>query len=237
MRKAFICSVLAFIILTFSFCRHKPDTSGIIPPPPPPRPPVNCSADTVYFQNDVLPMFISTCAKSDCHDGLSYHLGKLIIPLLDYSTINIPGNIITGNPDSSKIYKRITSTDTAVRMPRIPDPPLTTEQINLIYKWILQGALNNICESTNCDSINITYTNPIKSIVQSHCLGCHSGPVPANGMSMENYSALVDIANSGRLMGAIRHDSGYFAMPKLGGQLSVCHIAQFQQWINLGTPQ
>lgn len=147
MRKTIIFSVLAFIVLTFSFCRHKPDTSGIIPPPPPPPPTVNCSADTTYFQNDVLSLFISTCAKSTCHDGLSYHLGKLIMPLLDYSTINLAEHIKPGNPDSSKLYKRITSTDTAVRMPRVPNPPLTTEQISLIYKWILQGALNNKCES------------------------------------------------------------------------------------------
>jgi len=38
------------------------------------------------------------------------------------------------------------------------------------------------------------------------------------------------------LMGTIKHEAGYSAMPKNGMQLSDCKITQTQKWIDDGTP-
>jgi hypothetical protein len=81
----------------------------------------------------------------------------------------------------------------------------------------------------------VTYTKTIQPIVQIFCLGCHSGSSPANGLSLSGYDA-VKTAAGGRLMGAIRHQNGYFSMPP-GGSLTACQISEFQIWINLNYPQ
>src|SRR6185369_2683308 len=49
-----------------------------------------CDPDTVYFANDILPLFISNCAKSGCHDAASHQEG---IILDTYSHIISTGNI------------------------------------------------------------------------------------------------------------------------------------------------
>lgn len=223
--------------LTFFSCKHEPETvvpQDTIPNPPPPPPEVVCSPDTAYFQNDVYPVILSNCAKSGCHD-LNTHAGG--VTLISYESIIFTGDVKPGNPGNSELYKKITETDPNDRMPPPPNDPLTSAQISLINTWILQGALNNVCLATQCDSVNVTYANPIKDIVQTNCLGCHSGTNPAYGMGMETYSQMVAVANSGRLMGALRHETGYFGMPKFGNKLSECKIAQFNKWILDGTPQ
>src|SRR5690242_1217775 len=81
----------------------------------------SCSADTVYFQQQVLPIFISNCAMSGCHDDASHKEG---IVLTSYSAI-ISGGIRAGNPDNSKIYKVIATSKADDRMPQPPRNPLS----------------------------------------------------------------------------------------------------------------
>jgi hypothetical protein len=120
------------------------------------------------------------------------------------------------------------------RMP--PDAPFSTEQKSIIYWWIKQGGYNNRCDSTGCDSTNVTYTKSIEPILQAWCVGCHSGSKPANGLSLDTYDNAKACAQGGRLMGAIRHETGYFPMPNTGGMLSPCEIDLFQKWIDLKEP-
>jgi hypothetical protein len=118
-----------------------------------------------------------------------------------------------------------------------PGTPFSTDQKSIIYWWIAQGAYNNRCDSAGCDSTNVTYTSSINPIIQSWCIGCHSGSKPANGLSLETYDEVVACAKSNRLMGALRHDNGYYPMPKGGEMLSPCEINLFQKWITLGEPK
>src|SRR5947208_17158803 len=49
--------------------------------------------------------------------------------------------VVAGKPDQSKVYQRITAPDAAQRMPpAFTDKKLTTQQIELIRRWIEQGA-------------------------------------------------------------------------------------------------
>ncbi len=219
-------SVLFLYIFFLVSCHNKADLS-IAPPFPSQSPWLKCSKDTIYFQNSVLPVVINNCAKSGCHDQGS---NKHEIVLDSYSAIY---NLVKPNdPLSSKLYTVLFSFGQQ-RMP--PGERLSVNQEGLIYYWIQQGALNNKCE-TPCDSSHVTFDSAIVIITQSWCTTCHAGSNPANGLSLTTYDQVKASVSSGRLMGAIRQESGFYPMPK-GSQLSPCDIAIFQIWINLGMPQ
>lgn len=204
------------------------DTTFVIPPVG-----IPCDPDTVYFQNTILPLLQSSCALSGCHDAASASDGVI---LTDYDKIMSTAGVRPFNADGSNLYEVMVEDDPDKRMPPPPRNPLTTEQTNAVYKWIMQGAKNNYCDDVECDSLNVTYSATVWPIIQNRCYGCHSGGSPSGGISLENHANLVALANSGQLMGAIRHDQGYSPMPKNGAKLSDCNISQIQKWINDGTP-
>jgi hypothetical protein len=228
MKFSSLTAVIIIILIIIISCHHKADLSTAPPKPAPPGPEFKCSHDTTYFQNTVLPIILTGCARTGCHDAAT-HKEDLILD--SYS--NIRNLVVPFNPQSSKLYTVLFSGDDE-RMP--PDSPFTVDQKSIIYWWINQGAHNNRCDSTGCDSANVTYTSSISPIIRSWCLGCHSGSNPSHGLHLETYAEVVACANSNRLMGAIRQETGFSPMPQ-GGKLSICEIALFQKWINLGKPQ
>ena len=223
-----IAAAILTSMMMLSSCYHDADLS-FVPPKPEPDPSIGCSQDVVYFQNTVLPLVMNSCGKSGCHDQATQ---KAEVVLTDYN--NIVSHIVPFDPQSSELYTMLFSNSDG-RMP--PDGPLTMNQKSIIYWWIMQGGYNNRCDSALCDTTDITYGNTLKPILDTWCIGCHSGSQPEAGYSLDTYTGLVDCANSGRLMGAIKHLSGYSAMPQGGAMLSSCQINQFQKWIDTGMPQ
>jgi hypothetical protein len=221
--------LFSILLLSFASCHHDADLTIEPPKPAPPGTEFKCSHDTIYFQNSVYPVILSGCAKSGCHDQTTQK-GDLVLE--NYT--DIYRLIVPFNPQSSKLYIMLFSNSDG-RMP--PDAPLSMDQKSIIYWWIKQGGYNNRCDSTGCDSTNVTYTLSIQPILQAWCVGCHGGSTPANGLSLDTYDNAKACAQGGRLMGAIRHDPGYKYMPNGGAMLSPCEIALFQKWINLGEPQ
>ena len=59
--------------------------------------------------------------------------------LIDHNTLIQNGTVIPGNPNTSELYNRLVTTDTAKRMP-LQQPPLSAQAINTIRNWILAGA-------------------------------------------------------------------------------------------------
>jgi mono/diheme cytochrome c family protein len=232
-----LCS-LGLVVLS---CKHEiPETApgggtgggtggggGVVPPT------VTCSADTVYFQQQVLPIFISNCAMSGCHDNASHQDG---VVLTSYQSIMNTGDIEPGDPDDSEVYEKITEHDPSDRMPPPPRNPLTQAQINAIGTWIRQGARNNSCQASACDSVTVTYNNTIKPIIATKCQGCHSSSAPAGGFDFSQYSVLKNKALDGRLWGSVNHFPGFSPMPKNGNKLSTCELTQIRKWIDAGAP-
>jgi cytochrome c5 len=97
---------------------------------------------------------------------------------------------------------------------------------------VLYAEVNN-----SCNLENITYSATVKPILQASCYSCHSN-ANANGkgagLKLENYSDLQIQVKNGRLMGAVKHDKGFSAMPDGGGKLTDCQINQLQKWIDTG---
>jgi uncharacterized membrane protein len=191
-----------------------------------------CDATKIYFQQQVLPILVSNCAMSGCHDDATHKEG---VVLTSYQKVMATAEVRPGNPGNSKIYKVIVATDPDDRMPEPPQNPLTAQQIQIIYSWIQQGAQNLVCENM-CDSSSFTYSGAIRPLVQNKCQGCHSGTNAQGGIDLSTYTLLKAKVTDGKLWGSINQLPGFSPMPKNGTKLSDCEIKQFQKWIAAGSP-
>ena len=190
-----------------------------------------CDPDTVYFGNSILPLVVSSCATTGCHNERSHRDG---IILTDYNTILTTGKIKPGDPNDSEFFESLTDDDDDL-MPPPPLDPLTNEQIPLIKTWIKQGAKDILCDD-GCDTTNVTFSGTIWPMMQNYCNGCHTPTSPGGGIVIAGYDDMVALAENGSLMGSIRYEPGYAKMPT-NQQLSECNITLLQKWIDEGFPQ
>jgi hypothetical protein len=222
-----LIGLILFLLILFFSCKHE------IPPQNLTDPPVaggtqTCSADTVYFQNKVLPLINSSCAMSGCHDAVTRKEG---INLSSYANIIATGGVKPGDPANSKLYKVLNRTGSD-RMPPPPAAAFTQTQKDIIYKWILQGAGNNACN--DCDTTVFTYNAGIAPIINTYCKGCHNASSLGGGIDLSIYTGVKNIAANGKLEGSITHATGYSAMPQGSAKLSDCRITQIKKWIAAG---
>ncbi len=229
--KRYNIFVVFFSALLLFSCKHDPAVVPEIPVIPPVT--VDCDPDTAYFQQQVLPLLVSSCGVAGCHDPGTASDG---IVLTDYASVIASGKVRAGNPGESDLLEVLTEDDPEDRMPPSPRQPLTAQQIATISQWIRQGAKNNSCESGSCDTTNVSFSNHVWPVIQTSCLGCHSGGSPSGGIGLANHSQVAQAAATGRLLGAVRWESGFAAMPQNGNQLSACQITQIKKWIENGTP-
>ena len=194
---------------------------------------VPCDPDVVYFEQQILPIFQSTCNFSGCHDDVGAQEG---VKLTSFENVIATADIQPFDLEESELYKRITEMDPEERMPPVPDQPLTNDQINLIAKWILQGAENLTCDPdpNDCNTENVSFSATVQPILQNHCVGCHSGNNPGGGLDFTTHANIASVANSGRLYGAIAHLAGFEPMPQGLDQLPACDIDQIKAWIDAG---
>lgn len=85
-------------------------------------------------------------------------------------------------------------------MPPPPASRLTTLQINMIGKWITQGAKNNKCNENpgSCNTENVSFTTYIKPALAS-CTTCHKTGNTSGGINLDSYQGFKSAASSGRL--------------------------------------
>lgn len=84
-----------------------------------------------------------------------------------------------------------------------------------------------------CNTQNVSFSQVIEPLIGNNCLSCHSATNTSGGVRLDGYSNIADAATNGRLLGAIRHDAGFSAMPQ-GGKLPDCAISQFEAWVEQG---
>ncbi|MDP3644644.1 MAG: cytochrome c [Bacteroidota bacterium] len=92
--------------------------------------------------------------------------------------------------------------------------------------------------STNCDLSNVTFVLTVTPILQASCLSCHSNSKAGSsggGVKLQNYADVQVQAKNGKLMGVVKHASGFQEMPQGGGKLPDCEISKLQKWIDSGT--
>lgn len=223
---------LALLPLTLALaCTHTNNDVQPVNPPPGGGGGGGNTADTALcFERDILPIFISNCAKSGCHDAASRQDGY---EFTSYQTITAK-KFTPGNPSKTELYEKITEDDHEDRMPPPPNAPLSRESINLIYSWIARGAPNTTGCRSGCDSNAYTFSASIQPLLNQYCKGCHNTVTASGGVMLDSYNGAKTVATSGKLLQVINHAPGVPAMPQGGNKLSACQIKQVAQWINAG---
>jgi hypothetical protein len=227
--------IIYFIIgfaLLLANCKHEPavkpgtitDNNGN-----------SCNPDSVYFENDIMPILRSNCTMSGCHGNGTAQEG---VDLTNYQSIINTADVRAGNPDGSDLYKVLLEEDEEKRMPQPPSDPLSADQIAMIRKWIDQGAKNNKCSS--CDTSQVTYSNTLAPMFAKNCTGCHNDNLTNGNVKLNTYEQVKIVADNGKLVGTITHAPGYTPMPESYPPGSVklpdCTINQIKIWIAAGAP-
>lgn len=193
--------------------------------------------DTICFKQDILPIFLSSCATTDCHDVVTHEEGYV---LTDYAHImGKREGIVPFNPQKSEIYEKITESESEDRMPPSPRPRLSTEQIATIRQWIEEGAIDSDCQGKGCDTLSaISYSQHILPIIQNNCVSCHNSTPANGGILLNSYTNVTNSINSKRngtplLIGAIRQENGFVAMPQ-SYRLTDCQVRTIELWVEQG---
>jgi len=220
MKKGMILFSVAVIIVLIA-CQHEK------PVPPLSNIPIksyNCSSDTIYFQNDILPILVSNCAMSGCHDKDSHQDGVI---LTDYVAIMESDIVDRWDAYDSELQEVLTESGDD-QMPPLPASPLSTSTIEAIRNWIDQGAINNQC--MECDTTQFSFSQGILPLLQRNCLGCH-GAGSSDG-DFSNYQNIVD--NIGTMWTRVSNNE----MPPqpVGVGLPDCEKTIIQKWMDAGTP-
>lgn len=187
-------------------------------------------SDTICFNTDVLPLYVSYCGSAGCHDAGSHREGVITT---DYG--HIMNGIRPKNVSNSEYYKIIGD-----EMPPRSSPQMTATHTALIKKWIEQGALNTQCTNV-CDTNSYTYSNAIQTIISTNCGGCHgSKPGSANIYLGDYASAKTYItANTSIFLNSINYVSSLAVSKRMppSAKLVDCKIIQIEKWIQKGYPQ
>ncbi len=114
---------------------------------------------------------------------------------------------------------------------------------SIVVISILSGCYYDVEEelypsSSNCDTSSVTYSGFVKTTMESFCYVCHSTTAgPSNGgVVLEGYNEIKVYVDNGELLGAIKHESGFSAMPQGGSKLSDCTIRKIEAWVAAGAP-
>lgn len=94
------------------------------------------NGQNVCFETDVLPVLVSNCTQSGCHNDIDKEADLVIN---NYN--EIIGLVKVGDYRASKLYQVLILPFGSARMPPSPYSSLTDEQIQTIALWIEQGAL------------------------------------------------------------------------------------------------
>lgn len=231
--RSLIFGTLCFALLHLIGCKHEVPSPNF-PPGSEVIESTECDPDTVYFQQDILPLLASSCAMPDCHDVASHEDGIILDSYANILFGDDDNLVVPGSLGASELYEVITEDDPDKIMPPPPATPLSSDQISTIATWIQQGALNNSCSS--CDTSQFTYSAIIAPIMQNNCTACHGGSAPDAGLDLTTHAGVSSAASYLQLTERVSHAPGFDPMPPTGDGLSTCQVTQIENWINAGMP-
>jgi hypothetical protein len=249
MKEVALLILILSSLIFWSSCKHDPLTPyqanpGVNPSDTIPLPPPiisNCDEDSVYFENDIAPILLSSCGSADinCHSRPQANNG---VDFSSYASI-LAGDedgdplINTSNPSNSEIIDIINDNDPEDAMP--PDTSsytISNENQLLLISWMQQGAQNNSCEA-GCDMSNVTFSTNILPILNQNCISCHSGTSPSGNLNLDSYASISNAALNGNLLDAINWIGSAVPMPNNAvSQIPQCYIDQIQLWVDEGAP-
>ena len=150
----------------------------------------NVSAQQQIAQ-DAYAIFEQSCFI--CHGPAGSFKESLLI---DHNTLIQNGTVIPGNPNTSELYNRLVTTDTAKRMP-LQQPPLSAQAINTIRDWILAGAPDWAATSTT-DGDFISPGEMLNTI-ETHLMS-----LPSFDRAFARYFTMTHLYNAGESAGILQ---------------------------------
>jgi hypothetical protein len=90
---------------------------------------------------------------------------------------------------------------------------------------------------TECDIEMMSYTNDIVPILSDNCYTCHNTQARFGNIILDSHQELSKyFTTNDLLLGAIKHNPGFSAMPQGAPKLLDCQINKIEAWINQGAP-
>lgn len=209
-------------------CKHEPILRKIVLPGDTTNN-QNPTDTTICFERDILPLFVSNCAKTGCHNDIT---AEENMSLTSYNGIrNAKDNgIVPFNSSKSKLMKEIVNGNMNGNGSS-PYGNLTAAQIALIKRWINEGAKNGTNCPSKCDTTKFTYTNAITPLFTKYCNACHNGTGSSSKVDLSNWAAIKVYVDNGKLWADVNGTGNL--MPK-SGKLSDCELKQIKKWIDAG---
>ena len=86
----------------------------------------------------------------------------------------------------------------------------------------------------DCTEVETYYTENVAPILESNCTGCHSGPTPRAGLSLDSYSVVFIAIKSGDVLDRVNRDQGTNGfMPNGGTKLSDANLDILQTFFEM----
>lgn len=124
-----------------------------------------------------------------------------------------------------------------------PGGGVSTTELQALNRWILEGLIDdsgNVAIPDGSATLEARYSSIKTRIINTKCLGCHSGGNPSGGIDLTTYANTVanNIARAGnpggsRIVNALERPGNDF-MPRNGARLPASDIAIVRQWIQDG---
>ena len=221
--------------------------------------------EPIDFTNHVLPILEDRCFS--CHQEPYEKNGRTIQPkaglaLNTYELVmkgNLDATVVTaGDVEDSYLHEVLTlDEDDDMFMPP-KGGPLTPEQIDIIKRWIEEGAKPKAGGSGVADaSGGISFHDHIFPILEERCLDCHGEPYvkngrtihPKAGLALDTYEAVLKGNLDGEIIDRGEHEESTLyvvitldpddseLMPPKGDPLTEEEIELIKNWIDEGAKE
>lgn len=213
--------IIALSLVALASCVHDPF---------PPDPETICDQGGVDFVNEIQPLLTANCGMSGCHgqgsaqDGFSVESYSSIMDEVEPYELN-----------EGDLWELINETDPNDRMPPPPASALTSDQKDLIKRWIMEGAQETDCGRTGCNYVSVpSYSTDIVAIADKYCGGtCHAGSTPSGGFTLTSKADWENAIDNRGLLDALTGSNGRKQMPP-SGELDTCIINNINRWNTTG---
>lgn len=218
MKKVSILSIL--VLSFFSACVHDPLA---------PEVQYICDQGGVDYKAEIEPLLSISCGSKGCH-GQGDSRGGVSVE----SYKGVEKIVRRYNLNKSDLWEVINASGEG-RMPPPPAAPLNKEQLDLIERWIMEGAQETDCGKVICSyTATPSFSMDILPIAESQCAGsCHAGSSPSGGFGLTTKEEWITAIQEKGLLDALTGSNGYNQMPPTGAMDS-CSIHQIELWNSTG---
>jgi mono/diheme cytochrome c family protein len=85
-----------------------------------------------------------------------------------------------------------------------------------------------------CDTAAVSLSADIRPFLNTKCVSCHGSVLQSGGYNLADHTGIMVAVNNGRLLGSVRHEQGFSAMPSGSAKLEDCQIAKLESWVAQG---